>query len=121
MLQAERGTKRRGTGVHRRFNLDEMFVACTLVGPARLQAPIGILLDISRRIRGNISILRPYFMEAMHKNAPHILAIRFFDVSEDGFGSTCEIWDSSAGKIDAGEQVILIPLAGAFDSLKKFL
>jgi hypothetical protein len=50
-ILAYSATDRRGTGTHRRFNRDEVIIACCLNGLARRQVGIGELIRIGRGLR----------------------------------------------------------------------
>jgi hypothetical protein len=115
-----RGTDRRGTGVHRRFNRDEVMIACILASPAKLQMSIGTLIAIAGRVRASMEMMRPKFLEAMNTNTPHVLAVRFDDIEEEGFGSGCEFHGPNSTPPRAGEVVVLIQLGSAFAGIRRF-
>jgi hypothetical protein len=53
VIQALPGTDRAGTGTHRRFSRDEAIIGCFVHAfSGELQLPIGVLIRLSRTVRG---------------------------------------------------------------------
>ncbi len=83
-LRANAGTDRQGTGMRRRFCLEEVIIAAFLAPLSNLQMSIGTLLQISGNIRGHMGIYLPKFKDAMNHKTPDVLLIHWSDPDEDG-------------------------------------
>ena len=69
-LRANAGTDREGTGVRRRFCLEEVIIAAFLAPLSNLQMSIGTLLQVAGNIRGHMGIYLPKFKAAMKSQDP---------------------------------------------------
>jgi hypothetical protein len=83
-LRANAGTDREGTGVRRRFCLEEVIIAAFLAPLSNLQMSIGTLLQVAGNIRGHMGIYLPKFKAAMNHKTRDVLLIHWYGPDEDG-------------------------------------
>ena len=57
VLAPEKGTKHGGPGVHRRYGVDDVTIACVIAEIARYGLQIGTLLSVSEKLRSAFGLL----------------------------------------------------------------
>jgi hypothetical protein len=119
-LRANAGTDREGTGVRRRFCLEEVIIAAFLAPLSNLQMSIGTLLQVAGNIRGHMGIFLPKFKAAMNHKTRDVLLIHWSGPDEDGdmiiTGCTVE----SAPHLAKPDEVTFeIPLHSALAGLRR--
>src|ERR1700730_11192831 len=82
-LRANAGTDRQGTGMRRRFCLEEVIIAAFLAPLSNLQMSIGTLLQVAGNIRGMMGIFLPKFKDAMNHKTRDVLLIHWSDPDEE--------------------------------------
>jgi hypothetical protein len=118
-LRANAGTDRGGTGVRRRFCLEEVIIAAFLAPLSNLQVSIGTLLQVAGNIRGHMGIYLPRFKAAMTKETRDVLLIRWSDPDEDGdMIIRCTV-ESSPHLAEPDEVTFEIPLHSALAGLRR--
>jgi hypothetical protein len=115
------GTDREGTGVRRRFSLDEVIIAAFLAPLADLQMSIGALLHVAGNIRGHMEMLMPKFEAAMtQESCGDVLLIRWSYPDEDGdmiiMGCTVK---SAPHLAEPDEVTFQIPLHSALAGIQR--
>lgn len=117
-LRAEAGTDRRGTGMHRRFCLEEVIIAAFLAPLSNLQMSIGTLLQVAGNIRGHMGIYLPKFKDAMSHEIRDVLLIHWSDLDEDGGIITCTV-EPAPHLAEPDEVTFEIPLRSALAGLRR--
>jgi hypothetical protein len=118
-LRAEAGTDREGTGVRRRFCLEEVILAAFLAPLSNLQISIGTLLQVAGNIRGMMGVFLPKFKDAMNHKTRDVLLIHWSDPDEDG-NMIIECTVESAPHLAKPDEVTFeIPLRSALAGLRR--
>jgi hypothetical protein len=118
-LRAEASTDRRGTGMHRRFCLEEVIIAAFLAPLSNLQMSIGTLLQVAGNIRGHMGIYMPKFIDAMNHKTPDVLLIHWSDPAEDSGGIIKCTVESAPHLAEPDEVTFEIPLHSALAGLRR--
>jgi hypothetical protein len=116
-LRAEAGTDRQGTGMHRRFCLEEVIIAALLAPLSNLQMSIGTLLQVAGNIRVHMGIYLPKFIDAMSHKTRDVLLIHWSDLSEEDI-INCTV-ESAPHLAEPDEVTFEIPLHSALAGLRR--
>jgi hypothetical protein len=119
-LRANAGTDREGTGVRRRFGLEEVIIAAFLAPLSNLQMSIGTLLQVSGNIRGHMEIFLPKFKAAMTQETREVLLIHWSDPDEEDGNMiiTCTV-EPAPHLAEPDEVTFEIPLRSALAGLRR--
>jgi hypothetical protein len=119
-LRANAGTDREGTGVRRRFCLEEAIIAAFLAPLSNLQMSIGTLLQVAGNIRGMMGIFLPKFKDAMNHKTRDVLLIHWSDPDEEDGNMIIRCTVESVPHLAKPDEVTFeIPLHSALAGIRR--